>query len=101
MALNSADRWHTRRTKAGQPAGRYDLQSVAAHEFGHGTGFMRHFNVALDDDEDGVDEWSAQRARCGDVNPKRETMCGAGDTGYAHERDLGPHDKHTFRNVYP
>lgn len=99
IVINSSDRWHTKRRWDNMPTDVYDMQSTATHEFGHATGFVRHFNEPLD--ENTPDEWSAQRARCGARSSKRETMCPGGDTGKAYERTLGPHDFHTFQSVYP
>lgn len=94
------DDWYAKRSRRDIVYGQFDLQGIATHELGHATGFLRHFNEPLD--ESGVpDEWSMQRARCGETSRYRETMCPGGESGQTWERSLGVHDQHSFRGAYP
>jgi hypothetical protein len=70
------------------PPGRPDFISVAAHEFGHVTGFVRH----LDDSGDPL-------RICLDKGAQ-ETMCKVHYFGSERQRTLGEHDAHTFREAY-
>ena len=62
-----------------------DLQSVAAHEFGHAAGFAGHF---------------AKRSKiCGNI-ATQHTMCAAHLAGTTRQRTLELHDQHTFASAY-
>lgn len=69
------------------PLRRYDLQSVATHEFGHATGLYWHFN------DPGLNTGD-EICRAG---LDRDTLCQGLSRGSADERSLGTHDLHTFR----
>jgi hypothetical protein len=71
------------------PDDRWDLWSVASHEFGHSAGWTPdHY---LGDESTEI---------CSAENLDRETMCGSDYQGFERSRSLGAHDKHTFRKVY-
>lgn len=75
--------WYTGTGDA--PSDTYDLWSVAAHEFGHVTGFWGHFG------EGGT--------LCANDN-SRHTMCPNIPPGTERQRTLQEHDTHTFDNAY-
>lgn len=66
-----------------------DLQSAAAHEFGHATGFVGHY-----------DSKKNPKSYCAFTNKDRQTMCFAQMDGQARDRTLGSIDKHIFRDIY-
>lgn len=72
------------------PDDKYDLWAVAAHEFGHATGFL--------DRNDG--HWPESWDVCpGDDDPitaYRHTMCPSTIRGNKAQRNLAEHDLHTF-----
>jgi hypothetical protein len=91
MGFDSGRKWY-RGTKR-PPAGQYDLAGVAAHEFGHATGWIYHFDQA-------PKEVPLDGAKCGAV-VDRETMCTYPTLTRRWDRTLGTHDKETFSNAYP
>ncbi len=99
MALNRAfPRWYTGTSTdvpgaAGAPDASQDMQSVAMHEFGHASGFARHY--------DGPNSTGLGGAICNLTDSRRETMCSLLTQGTAWGRTLGPHDRHTWNAVYP
>ena len=62
-----------------------DLQSVAAHELGHATGFAGHFGT---------------NAKICANTERQHTMCSGHRAGTTRQRTLELHDKHTFQNAY-
>jgi hypothetical protein len=79
---------HTRSTwytgsSSSVPAGRYDLRSVAVHEFGHAGGFQGHFTGS---------------SIC--TGYTRQTMCGGLPSATSYKRTLASHDIHTVANAY-
>lgn len=99
MALNRAfPSWYTGSStsvpgEAGAPDAEQDMQGVAMHEFGHASGFARHY--------DGANSTGLGGAICERTNSKRETMCALSTQGAAWARTLGPHDRHTWDAAYP
>lgn len=85
MRFDSAENWWSSTTTP--TVGRIDLWSVAAHEFGHATGWRKHL--------DGV----TGVVSCGN-KPSQETMCATNYAGTTQQRSLGAHDVHTFDAVY-
>lgn len=82
MVFDQNDRWSVDDSPAPNES---DLQSVAAHELGHATGFAGHF---------------ATGSRiCGNV-ASQHTMCSGHRAGSTRQRTLELHDKHTFQNAY-
>lgn len=81
--------WYRKADPSGISGRRYDLQSVATHEFGHSTGLFWHF------DDPGMNSGTGHN--CAGGNPGRETMCSATPRGNTSGRTLEPHDLHTFR----
>lgn len=75
--------WYTGTGDA--PSDTVDLWSVAAHEFGHVTGFYGHF--------------SESSSVC-DNNSSRHTMCSPIYGGTERQRTLNTHDEHTFSGAY-
>lgn len=70
----------------GLPArGEFDLQGILAHEFGHATGWGRHF-----EENTGTECLLAQR----------HTMCSTVSPGTLDPRSLEPHDIDTFEDAY-
>lgn len=113
-----ANHWWTRSSRK-IPHDRFDLQSTATHEFGHGLGFLPHY----DDDDGDADEIREYRDYCrlarrqsapstgegapyltprnqDDINTGQQTMCAVIPPGSTHRRGLGQHDRGTFRNAY-
>lgn len=79
----AAGSWYTGTGDA--PSDRYDLWSVASHEFGHATGWGPHF--AEDSPECPNDS-------------TRHTMCGGIYIGTERQRTLTTHDIHTYDGRY-
>lgn len=83
LSFDKGDRWYT---GTGSPAANQaDLQSVAAHELGHATGFAGHFSLSS--------------ALCAD-NATQHTMCAGHRVGTNRQRTLEEHDVDTFRDAY-
>lgn len=82
ITFDKQERWYG--GKAKPPRGRFDLWSVAAHEFGHATGFSGHF--------------SAGTRLC--KGSGQNTMCPLIRRGSRAWRTLERHDRDTFRNAY-
>ncbi len=76
------------------PSDKYDLWAVAAHEFGHATGFL--------DKNDG--HWPESWGVCPGIDDAqtmyRHTMCPTLIRGHKAQRNLAEHDLHTFLNWY-
>jgi hypothetical protein len=87
MRFDSAESWYTSATLP-IPSGKTDLLSVAAHEFGHATGWKSHLDGALHGEA-----WCAN-------SQYQQTMCSKSYAGSPHQRTLGVHDVHTFDAVY-
>jgi hypothetical protein len=81
--------WYT--GSGGPLASQYDLRSVAAHEFGHATGFMPSINMG---------HFSATDAACTVADPNKDTMCAGASPGTVWKRDLASHDIHTVEAAY-
>ncbi len=102
MGLNSTYTWY-RKASPNVPApvqndpsfalSKFDLQSVATHEFGHATGWVRHFS--------GKNKLPTEGAKCNAREKGFETMCAFIPPGTANARTLHKHDKETFNNAYP
>lgn len=75
--------WYTG-SSTSVPSGKYDLRSVAVHEFGHAEGFAGHFS-STDTDCSGSD---------------RNTMCSGLPSGTSYKRTLESHDIHTVEAAY-
>ena len=82
LVFDQNDRWSVDDSPSSNES---DLQSVAAHELGHGAGFAGHFAKAS-----GI---------CGNV-PSQHTMCSGHRPGTTRQRTLELHDKHTFQSAY-
>lgn len=67
------------------PADRFDLLGILAHEFGHATGWGRHF---------------AEDTGTECINEQRHTMCSTVSPGTADPRTLEPHDIDTWQDAY-
>jgi hypothetical protein len=63
-----------------------DFASVAAHEFGHATGWVHHF--------------SRTGIYCYPVTSLIQTMCYVTPMGTTYKRSLASHDIHTFNAAY-
>ncbi|HEX7167289.1 MAG TPA: hypothetical protein VF230_09945 [Acidimicrobiales bacterium] len=63
--------------------------AVSSHEFGHATGWGKHY-----DDDFAVDI-------CDEDNLKKHTMCAGIAASNQRMRTLEDHDVHTFKNSYP
>lgn len=87
IKFDEDDPWYT--GTGDTPSGRYDLIAVAAHEFGHATGFGRGA---------AQDHFDRDSTYCKD-SPKH-TMCPTISRGYNNLRSLEEHDRHTFNNAY-
>jgi hypothetical protein len=95
MAINRAPKvpWY-RGSSGSVPDDRADLQSLATHEFGHATGWVRHYDGGSDDNLPGSEH-------CGRDMKDRQTMCAlAAYPGQSRTRTLGQHDRHTFEAAY-
>jgi hypothetical protein len=76
----------------GTPAGgECDLQSFAAHEFGHATGGWLDWATG---------HWSESSNPC-PTGSSRHTMCRSVPNGSTYMRSLEEHDEHTLVNAYP
>lgn len=84
IRLDQAENWHGGTTSPGP--NEIDVWSVAAHEFGHGTGWRGHF--------------SSTSSLCNANATDHHTMCPAYVLGTQYDRSLNTHDKHTFDNAY-
>ena len=83
LVYDGSESWHT---GLDAPGGRQpDLLSVAVHEFGHATGFSKHFGAGA--------------AIC-TVKSTQHTMCPSHLFGSTWQRSLEKHDKHTFAAAY-
>lgn len=82
VVFDSTDRWSLDGTPTSVES---DLQSVAAHEFGHAAGFAGHFGAGT--------------RICGNV-ATQHTMCGSHRGGTIRQRTLELHDRHTFASAY-
>lgn len=83
IKFDNAENWYS---GTGTPGGsQYDTHGVAAHEFGHATGFTTH--------------WAVGPPLC-NADSKKHTMCPAIGTGSTIWRSLEEHDVHTFENAY-
>ena len=69
---------------------RIDLQSAAAHEMGHATGFSGPYDSRYN-----------PKSYCSADNRNRETMCYRMVAGQARQRTLGERDAHIFGDIYP
>jgi hypothetical protein len=67
------------------PDGTYDGWALAAHEFGHATGFDGHIGSSTTYCDGSLDH---------------HTMCPYILSGYARQRTLEVHDVNTFQSVY-
>lgn len=74
------------------PSESIDARSVATHEFGHSTGFLRHY--------DGKNSIPTGSDQCASGDQNRQTMCSLTYRGQARQRTLGRHDRHTFEGAY-
>lgn len=83
ITYDEAEPWHF----TGLPVkpGTFDLQGILAHEFGHATGWGRHFQ-----DNTGTE--------C--LATGRHTMCSTVAPADANSRTLEPHDIDTFEDAY-
>jgi hypothetical protein len=87
MRFDTAEVWNTS-TATTFPADRTDVWSVAAHEFGHASGWRKHLDEALDGlNLCGATKW-------------QQTMCSVAFSGSTNQRTLGGHDVHTFDAIY-
>ena len=86
MRFDEDDPWY--RDTGNPPSDRIDLWSLAAHEFGHATGFGQ-FGAQ--------DHFGASSVYC---DPPKQTMCPSTSQGSAGWRSLEDHDRHTFNNQY-
>jgi hypothetical protein len=86
VIFDAADNWSTEATKP--PNESYsDVQGVAAHEFGHGSGHTAH--------------WDAAATICtGAGGMPIHTMCAGAPGSSALRRSLEEHDRHTFLTAY-
>jgi len=91
MAFNSDPSMWYYGSSASVPDNRFDMQSVAVHEFGHAGGFAPHY--------DGRGSLEGPEP-CQRSNLNRETMCAVTYRGQARQRTLGRHDRHTFEGAY-
>ena len=87
MRFDSADPWY--RDTGDPPSDKIDLWSLAAHEFGHATGWgaggaQNHFDSG--------------GSVC--TSSPKHTMCPSIPQGESYWRSLEEHDRHTFNNVY-
>jgi hypothetical protein len=87
MKFDSADPWYN--DTGDPPSDKVDTWSLAAHEFGHATGWgaggaQNHFG----------DSWDV----C--TNSPKHTMCPSIPLGDDYWRSLEEHDRDTFNNVY-
>lgn len=87
QTYDSKQNWY--RGTGNVPVDRYDMWSVAVHEWGHAVGWTPDHYGADEDTE-----------LCSSENLARETMCALTYPGQSRTRDLGEHDKHTFKRVY-
>jgi hypothetical protein len=81
--------WYT--GSGGPLANQYGLRSVAAHEFGHATGFLPGFNNG---------HYQSTDAACTVADPNKNTMCAGISPGTVWHRTLGSHDIHTVEDAY-
>lgn len=65
-----------------------DVWGVAAHEWGHATGFLH------------LDSWGVDPVNCNQDSLSYHTMCGTYYYGSDRERTLEVHDYHTFNTAY-
>ena len=87
LVLDRDERWYT---GTGTPrTGTFDLLSVAAHEFGHATGFGN-----------GGEQGHLGGTLCSSVDTAA-TMCPFLLPGTTSARSLNRHDAHTFTQAYP
>lgn len=82
--------WYRKADPDGIRTRRYDLQSVATHEFGHATGLYWHF------DDPGMTSGTGHVCNDG-AGGAGETMCASVGRGTTGNRTLSDHDLHTFR----
>jgi hypothetical protein len=87
MRYDSAEPWY-KGTSATIPSNRYDLRSVATHEFGHAGGFTPHWDSA------------GPTPLCPGAGSAQHTMCATLQLGSVAWRSLAEHDRHTFASAY-
>jgi hypothetical protein len=87
MKFDSAENWYTGTGTPGSSA--FDVWGVAAHEFGHATGFSGPYAKGHFNPRGGV---------C--TSSPKHTMCPTISLGSTGSRSLEEHERHTFRNVY-
>jgi hypothetical protein len=87
IKFDTAESWHTDTTTT-VPSTKVDLQSAAAHEFGHATGWGAHF-----------DDVNASDPVCAN-DSGQQTMCSKLSAGTARMRSLQSHDIDVFSQMY-
>lgn len=94
IRFNSGAPWY--KGDGSVPSGKYDLWSVAMHEFGHATGRNRG--------GDGDGHFSESSTYCPNYNASnfstRHTMCPSTYSGTALQRTLETHDVDVLQNAY-
>ncbi len=89
IEFDTGETWYNQ-SAGDPPSDTIDTQAVAAHEFGHATGFSRHWDY-----QDGA---NGSLCKTGDL--AKHTMCATYEGGTVRQRTLEEHDIHTFAAAY-